>query len=259
MKRLFIAWQNAKTRKWKTVASLMRCDKGFTFFYTLGAKSADGFIPFGRMSNLEKTYRSKELFPIFKNRLLSESRPEFKNFLNWLALEDSSYDPLDVLALTEGKRGTDSLEIFPCPQKNIDNILHVSFFSHGLRYLNEGTKLDLDMIKCGDDAFLQPDPMNRFDKLAISLRSDDPVSFLGYCPRYLKKDFHALLRRVSPEKISLKVKRINRDAPMGFRLLFDLQAPWPDDFAPCSGQDYAPLPIELATDLDCSQCNENFS
>ncbi|MFA9396319.1 MAG: HIRAN domain-containing protein [Halodesulfovibrio sp.] len=259
MKNLFIAWQNTQTREWKSVACLRQCEKGFSFFYTAGAKAAEHFIPFGRMNKLEQVYRSKDLFPVFKNRLLGENRPEFKDFLNWLDLDESTYDQLDALALTEGKRGTDSLEIFPCPEKAEDGMYRISFFSHGLRHVNNGTKVDLDSVKEGDAAFLMQDKMNPFDPLAIAVRSNDPASLLGYCPRYLKQDLNWLLDNQA-DKISLTVQKVNKNAPIGLRLLFSLETPWDEAFKPCSGGDYEPIPNPelLTADCSCTECRQNF-
>ena len=52
----------------------------YRFVYTRGAKTAKGFTPFSGMENLDDIYKSAELFPIFANRLLSKSRPEYEAF-----------------------------------------------------------------------------------------------------------------------------------------------------------------------------------
>lgn len=35
------------------------------------------------MEKLEQVYESNDLFPLFKNRLLKESRPEYEAYLRW--------------------------------------------------------------------------------------------------------------------------------------------------------------------------------
>lgn len=51
----------------------------------LHARGAEkpGFRPFAQMEQLDQIYESEELFPVFANRLLSASRPEYEDFLQW--------------------------------------------------------------------------------------------------------------------------------------------------------------------------------
>ena len=84
--KLVLAWRNPETRTWTPVGVLEYKDNKYSFYYTNGAK-ANKFIAFGQMQNLEDTYISEQLFPIFKNRLLAKSRPEYEDFLNCLDIE----------------------------------------------------------------------------------------------------------------------------------------------------------------------------
>ena len=81
MKALFIAWQDSKTRSWSPVGRLTRESGLYHFVYTRGAEKVSNFRPFGRMQDLHKVYQSKELFPIFANRILAKSRPEYQDYL----------------------------------------------------------------------------------------------------------------------------------------------------------------------------------
>jgi len=81
--------------RWATVARLdcMQTEdatKLYRFAYTNGARSVDGFIPFDGMEDLEAIYESANLFPLFHNRLLPKSRPEYRQFLEW-----NGFDPDD--------------------------------------------------------------------------------------------------------------------------------------------------------------------
>lgn len=252
MKILYIAWRCQEDKSWTTVGCLKKCVHGYTFFYTKGAERARNFFPFGRMDDFRKIYKSEELFPFIQNRLLNESRSEFKDYLRWLNFSKNTYDPLEALALTEGRRGTDSIEIFPCPQKNKHYM--ITFFCHGINHMSEATKNVLLQIKTGDTLYLMKDCMNRYDKNAIALRTDDPATLVGYCPRYLTNDLYKILESEEPELISCKVSLFNSDAPMQLKLLCTLKAHWPDNFAPCSGSDFLPIP---KADDKCVTC-ENF-
>jgi len=250
VKILYIAWSDKKVNKWLPVGRLCYDSEKYIFCYTKGAKESPRFIPFGTMVDLERVYTSEDLFPLFENRLLNRNRPEFKRMLSWLDIEEEDYDPLDVLALTEGKRGTDSLEIFPCPTISSDNIYRMSFFSHGLRYIDERATASLEDLKEGDLLYLLPDPQNRYDPNAIIMRSDDPVRFAGYCPRYIVKDFHSLLKDVDPAMIHVTIKRLNFDAPAPYRILCNIRAKCPDGFRPCSDPLFEPI-LSIANDF-CS-------
>jgi hypothetical protein len=86
-----------------------------------------------------------------------------------------------------------------------------------------------------------PDLQNEYDASAMMLRTKKPVALVGYCPRYFAQDFLALLQKDEPEKVRVVVERVNPDAPLQFRLLCCITAPWPEGFRPCSDELYEPL------------------
>lgn len=63
---IFLAWRPTdSSHGWAPVGQLSRgSDDIYNFFYTKGAARIE-FNPLPGMQDLEKTYRSKELFPIF--------------------------------------------------------------------------------------------------------------------------------------------------------------------------------------------------
>lgn len=244
MKKLYLAWQDPLTRRWFPVGRLTLENQGYRFVYTKGANQSPRFIPFGRMNELKTVYEATELFPLFANRLLSKARPEYQDYLKWLNLEsDGGEDQeLVMLALTGGLRGTDSLEVFPCPLPTSDSQYTIKFFSHGLRHLPLHVVERVNTLNPGDRLFLLFDIQNPHDLLSIALRTDDPVVIVGYCPRYLNEDFRKILSRGQPEKIDVRVEQVNREAPVQLRLLCNLTAPWPESFEPCSGELFDPIP-----------------
>jgi hypothetical protein len=241
MKVLYLGWQDPKDRHWFPVGQLSFDGQMYRFVYTKGALKSQNFIPFGRMENLHVAYKSNALFPLFANRLMSKKRPENKAFLNWLDIPNSGDDPLTLLGRSEGLRGTDALMVFPRPEKSGDGTYHVHFFSHGLRYLSHDAVQAINGLHRGSRLFLMPDPQNPHDRDAVALRTDDPVTIVGYCPRYLSKDVLLLLKSGAPDTPEVTVERVNNDAPMQLRLLCSLRAPWPEGFEPCSGEDYEVL------------------
>jgi hypothetical protein len=245
VKVLYLAWQEPESRQWYPVGKLT-FDKGiYRFVYTKGSMLSKNFLPFGSMRDLYEVYRSPDLFPLFANRLISKKRPEYRDFLRWLDLREDEADPLVLLARTEGVRATDSLTVFPCPEPDPHGKYVVHFFSHGLRYLPDDARVRISKLRIGDRLYLMPDPQNVYDGFAIALRTNDPATIVGYCPRYISRDFLEILEN-DPDSVQVRVKRVNTDAPIQLRLLCTLTGDWPENFKPCSGEEYR----ELAHDVE---------
>lgn len=240
MTTLYLAWQDPKDRRWYPVGRLDFNGEIYRFVYTQGAKKSPHFLPFGRMLDLDSPYESKELFPLFANRLLAKTRPEYKTFLHWLNLSHNEVSPLALLALTGGERETDSLEVFPCPEKTSDSTYSLHFFSHGIRYLPEETVQRIDRLSPGERLLLMHDLQNPYDADAIALRHASLALIVGYCPRYLSRDFLRLLN-TERETTKITVVKVNRDAPLQLRLLCNITANWPEGFQSCSDGDYEAL------------------
>ena len=141
-KTLFLAWQDrANTRQWFPVGRLdanLDCSE-FRFRYINGAKRAQeevGFSPLLEFPELERDYRSSDLFPIFQNRIMTPRRPDFPEYLRSLDLAENA-DPIEILSANGGRRVTDSFEVFPELVKNEDGGFVCRFFLHGLRYISE--------------------------------------------------------------------------------------------------------------------------
>ena len=241
MKKLYLAWQDRDNRQWYPVGCLTFDNNMYRFAYTKGAGKSPRFIPFGRMTNLKAVYESDELFPLFANRLLSKSRPEYKDYLKWLELEDDNNNPLDMLALTEGLRGTDSLEVFQCPIRTKDGKYEVRFFSHGIRHLPEYAINRVNNLKTGEKLFLMRDIQNPHHSLAIALRTNDPIIIIGYCPRYLSDDFNHIIDSCGGNCPEVTVSQVNTEAPSQLRLLCKFKSIWPESFQPCSTELYQEL------------------
>jgi len=245
IKKVYLAWQDAETRSWFPVGQLTYNDKVYRFMYTKGAKVSNNFIPFGQMIDLEYVYESDKLFPLFANRLISKTRPEYKNFLYWLNMSENEDDPLALLALSGGTRETDSLEVFSCPDKSSNGKYHMHFFSHGIRYLPEHAVQLINNLKPKDKLFLMHDLQNPYDKFALAIRTSEKPTIIGYCPRYFTEDFLFLLNQCGGSNVHLEVERVNKDAPTQLRLLCSLSAPWADAFKPCSSELYSAIAQEV--------------
>lgn len=235
MKKLYVALQSKYKNKWVVVGMLEKDGHNYKFSYTKGSTSIEGFRRFGSMNN--NVTLSEELFPFFVNRILSKARPEYAKLLEWMNIDGDECDSFDMLALTEGKRGTDEIELFACPMP-VDGRFSVTFFAHGVRHTHIANQEGLSVVNSGSSIFLMKDFQNTFDTKAIALRTNDPACLLGYLPRYLAVDIHKLCEYLKPEQIKVSIVRINPDAPLSFKFLCKLDAPWPMGFNPCSEEEY---------------------
>ncbi|MGL4379750.1 MAG: HIRAN domain-containing protein [Vibrio sp.] len=218
---IFLAWQSPDTRDWYVVGQLTQSQSEFTFKYTKGAEKSEKFIPFSGMEQLGQTYVSKELFPLFKNRLLSEKRPEYPSFIKWLALEHSEVSPLSILARSGGLRGTDQLQTFKRIELKDDCTFEHYFFVHGLSHLQQEARNRVDSLKIGEKLYLCIDCQNEYDSHAVLIRAAQPSQIVGYCPRYLARDIRHLLLDDS-NNIELVVEALTNDAPSNYKLMCKL-------------------------------------
>lgn len=239
MKTLFVAWQDPESRRWAPVGRLSRENGNYQFVYTHGAEEMPNFRPFGRMQDLHAVYKSAELFPLFANRILPKSRPEYQDYLSWLGLTGAQCDALEELARTGGLRATDSIELFPCPESG--KRYEVYFFCRGIRHLHAENQERARNLKPGERLHLMQDLQNEYDDMALLLRTGDPITLVGYAPRYYSAEFTQLISSTGPDQVKVTVEQVNRDAPIQYRVLCKLTSPWPENFMPCSGEEFKAL------------------
>jgi hypothetical protein len=242
--KIYVAWRDSNNNSWHPVGLLTVIEDGtFHFVYTKGAFKSN-FPLFPRMRP-GREYKSNVLFPVFDNRIIKEKRPDFPDYLKWLDIKRNEFSPLKMLSLTEGIKPTDHLEFFQCPVKSAENKYRVLFMMHGLQYLPKKVIERVNDLKEKERLFLALDPQNKWDKNAMMIRTDDPVYTIGYCPRYLNQDFKKLLEKNNVYDVVVSVKKVNKDAPLNFRLLCKIEAPWPEEFRPCDQEDFEPYEQSL--------------
>ena len=246
MNALLVASRSAdpSTGGWSPIGRLEFDQGTYRFVYTKGARTAAGFSPFSGMENLEEIYESNELFPVFANRLLPKSRPEYEAFLRWSGFDPAHHpDPIAVLGVTEGIRRTDMIEVFPCPMPDEQGCYLSKFFLHGLRYMPEAAKARVVALQPDEPLSPMWDACNIADPQAVALRTvNGDRLMLGYVPRYLAHDVWRLFQGCDPDFIKVFVHRVNQDAPLQQRLLCRMQACWPEGFEPCRGEEFQPIP-----------------
>lgn len=230
---------------WRPVGRLVHEGGLYRFWYTRGAQKP-GFRPFSQMERLDQVYESVELFPLFANRLLSESRPEYESYLRWSGFDaENSPDPIVILGVTEGIRQTDAVEVFPCPDRDSNGCYFNKFFLHGIRWMPAEAVRRIGRLSEGEGLKLMLDLQNEYDPKAVAVRTEEERMQIGYVPRYLAQDVWQLVNRCDSENIDLYVSRLNRDAPLQNRLLCEMSSCWPDGFTPCTGEDFTAIPANV--------------
>ena len=237
--KLILAWKNPSNRQWIPIGNLEYKDKMYYFNYTNGVKDID-FQPFGQMNDLKVTYSSDDLFPIFKNRLLAKSRPEYKDFLNWLDIKNSD-NRLIELSRSRGIRATDDLQLFPIPKKDKYGNYEIVFFSHGISHIAEHYIKRLAKLKDNDKLLIFKDIQNKIESNALGLRTEDePIELLGYCPSFFLNDFNKLIQVNGDNSVSVTIQKVNHNAPSQLKLLCKFSTKWYDGFEPFNGNEFQP-------------------
>ena len=156
MTTLFLAWQDtSRSRGWYPIGRL-DADTAkplYQFHYVHGAERAHeeaGLRPLASFPDFRGQYQSEELFPLFRNRILGSDREDFGEYLRLLNLRPDEADPLEILALTEGRRQTDNLEVFPKIIRNPDGGFRCRFFLHGWRHVSEPARQRLLELQGGE-------------------------------------------------------------------------------------------------------------
>lgn len=243
MSTLFLAWQNpGQSRKWYPIGRL-DADSAygpFRFRYIRGAEKASqesGFAPLLSFPDFRQVYESKDLFPLFKNRILSPEREDFEEYLRYLDLQVAEPDPLLILALTEGRRQTDTLEVFPKIARNADGGFRCRFFLHGWRHVSDAAKRRIEQLQPEDELRVTIELNNPATGLAVQLQTDD-YHMIGWTPRYLVLDLVKIIGAEYRETRAKVVKVNPAPAPSQQRVLAELKGNWPNNMEPMSSEEF---------------------
>jgi hypothetical protein len=249
MKTLFVSWKDTQnTRGWFPVGCLdADVKEGFyRFRYVRGALDAAkrcGFAPFDSFPEFQREYVAGELFTFFANRLQNASRPSFPEYLHRLDVnvrKETPFDPIEVLGISEGRRATDSLEIFPKVERTEEGPFAIKFFLHGWRYLHPQSTERVQRLTPGEELSVAVEVTNQATGFAIQLQTQDRL-IVGYAPRYLIMDLFQVIVRCSTP-VTAKVSRFNPPpAPPSQRVLVLFEGCWPEGYEPMSGQEFHPL------------------
>ena len=244
-KTLFLAWQDQDKRKkshpWFPVGRLDVESSFYRFRYINGAKRAEreiGFPPLIGFPELDREYRSSELFALFRNRVMAKGRPDRLDYLSNLDLpEDAS--PVEILSVNGGSRVTDAYEVFPKLEKDADGYFTCRFFLHSWQRASKAAQERIDELKPEEELYVTLELTNPATKLAVQIQTTD-YYMIGWTPRYLVSDL-AMAMTEGPNDYTAKVVRVNpMPAPSRQRVLIEMSGRW-KKHEPMSGKDFQPL------------------
>ncbi|MYC38771.1 MAG: DNA-binding protein [Chloroflexi bacterium] len=243
-KTVFLAWQDkGVSREWFPIGRLdadVESEK-YRFRYIGGAKRAEREAKFPLLvafPRLEGDYKSSNLFSTFSNRVMWPSRPDFKDYLNSLALTEDN-DPMDMMAVSGGRRVTDSYEVFPKIVKKDDGSFVCRFFLHGGKRVSPAAQERLDFLSADEELYLALELTNPLGELAVQIQTTD-YHMIGWSPRYMARDL-ALALAQPPGSCRARVVRVNlRPVPSEERVLVEMSGNL-GSHEPMSGPDFQPL------------------
>ena len=242
-KTLFLAWQDeARSRQWYPIgrldADVERAD--YRFRYTGGAERAQQEADFPLLVDFpdpQKDYQASQLFPLFKNRVIASSRPDFEDYVASLHLSKEA-DPIEILTVNGGYRVTDSYEVFPKLVKRADGSFVCRFFLHGWRHVKSAQKR-LDQLVLGEKLHLALELTNPKTKVAVQIQTMD-YWMIGWAPHYLVPDLTMALAE-APSRYEASVVRVNPPSlPLKQKFLIEMRSYW-NDHEPMTSADFLPL------------------
>jgi hypothetical protein len=237
--RLVVAWQHPEERSIEPVGFLTHDGRDYRFAYIRNALRVKDFRPLMGFEELDASYQSEDLFPLFAQRAMDPRRPDYQRYVERLGL-DGEPTPWEQITRSQGHREGDTIQLFPEPVTDGDEV-RCLFLVHGIRYAHRGAKIlngtrvevtreqveeALDSLRRGDELGIVPEPGNPKNPQAIVVMGA-PLVPVGWIPDLIVEDLHQLMERA---RVTVTAEHINGpDAPGHLRLLARLQA------APASG------------------------
>lgn len=238
---LFVAWRDP-AGSIHPVGRLVRrigpSGEHYAFAYLKLAERLEDFEPLPGLPDLHRRYDSDALFPVFANRVMPRSRPDYDLLASRVDLSGDA-DPFEVLARTGGRRATDRIEVFAAPERTGADETSVLFFARGIRHV-AGAADAVASLREGDRLLVVDDPSNAFNPRALVLRTRDRRQ-IGWIPDYLVDHVHDL-RQLNASEPTVEVEHVNdRDVAPHMRLLCRLRAPLPHGYVPFSDARFQPI------------------
>jgi hypothetical protein len=231
--RLAVAWQHPESRSIQPVGLLEQEADGYRFRYIRNADAVPDFRSLPTFPDLAGDYRSSQLFPLFRQRVMRPHRPDYGRWLEAMDLVDPT--PFEFLARTEGRRQGDTIMVIPEPVVSATGETVSHFMVHGIRHRPDAEGA-LSRLRAGDELSLMDEPTNPIDRLALLVtRGTQP---LGWVPHVLLA-YVRTVRDTGP--VVVTAERVNGpDFPPHFRLLARLEGTVPIGHRPFAGGLWTP-------------------
>ncbi|WP_343207994.1 HIRAN domain-containing protein [Anaerolentibacter hominis] len=205
---LYLIWKCDKTRRQYIIGRLSKNGQyEFQYYGEIKEAQEAGFTPLISFEDLDRVYKSNELFPVFSSRLPDRKRKDIDNILKKYDLEE--YDVYQLLKRSGAKLPIDNL-YFIDPILNLDSGFEKVFYLAGVRhYLGcEGDDCSNAInVTRGDEVFLNRELDNPFDENAIRV-TNETEDLLGYIPRYYSLAFIHMIEE--GKKFSCHIANVDR-------------------------------------------------
>ena len=126
-----MTWQHPGTRRTTAVGLLTHVGSTYRFSYLRSAGAVEGFQPFLGFPDLKHRYEATTLFPLFVQRVMRPSRPDFDRYRRALGL-DIDISDWSILGRSQGQREGDGICVFPEPDVDEAGGTSSTFFVSGL-------------------------------------------------------------------------------------------------------------------------------
>ena len=180
--------------------------------------------------SLERRYRAPDLFPTFRNRVINTSRSDRQVYLSHLGLDAVTCDELAELSVSGGRSHSDSYEIFPAIEPDLEGSFRMQLMLHGLRHTHQYAIEAIERLESGEELRVAVELNNPVIKRAILVYTKD-YHVLGWLPRYIAEGLYRGCDWRLPE-VEATVVQVNRNAPLSNRLLLDFSGRLPPGVNP---------------------------
>jgi len=219
--KILVLWHSPRTNDLLPIGllSIAQGSPRFRFWYVkrVAAAREQGFALFLEFPDLHRDYASDQLFPLFANRLMSRSRPDYAAWVERHGLTAGTADEESLLVRADGHRATDRVELLALPTRGDGrSVLTTWFFVRGVPKDRE--ELVTQLVP-NQQLFLADR-----EELRTGLRTASGV-LLGYMPN---SDAFRLQDAVRDAVLPVVyVERINPPpAPIHHRVLCRLEIPF---------------------------------
>jgi len=207
---LLLVWKEPKTRRNYIIGELAKNGQfEFSYGYEVQKAIEEGFELLISFPEINKLYKSEQLFSVFASRLPDPKRKGIEAILRKYSL--TQYNAYELLKNSGARLPIDKLEfIDPIFDFQSGEIVR-SFFLAGPRYYlgcnGEECEKSID-VTTREELRFTPEPENEYDKNAIKILNTKGV-MLGYLPRYYAEGISKLIE--SEAKVTCRVVEINKE------------------------------------------------